>query len=247
MHLVLKALFAATFALAPAAAMAQQQSVDLELVLLADATGSIDEQEIIFQRQGYATAITDPAILDAISQGFDQRIAVIYVEWADSASQDIVVPWTVIDGAASAQSFAEALLAAPRRALGRNAIGQALAFAKDQIDTNAIRSFRQIIDFSADSANNWNGISIAAGRAYALQDGATINGLAVLCRSCPSGRPVIYDLEAAFQSQIIGGPGAFVVTADNDKSFAQAVRNKLLLEIANRSPDNLPTLLANTP
>ncbi len=245
MHALLAGIIAVLFILSgysPAAA--QQQSVDLQLVLLADATGSIDEREIVFQRQGYATAITDPAILDAISQGFDQRIAVTYIEWADAASQDIVVPWTVVDGAATVKQFADALLAAPRRAFGRNAIGQALAFAKDQLDTSPFRGFRQVIDFSADSANNWNGMSIAAGRAFALQDGATINGLAVLCRSCPSGRPVTYDLEAAFKSQIIGGPGAFVVTADSDESFAKAVRNKLLLEIAGRPVNDLPALLA---
>ncbi len=247
MHPIASGIIAVLFALSGTSpAIAQQQSVDLQLVLLADATGSIDQREIAFQRQGYATAITDPVILDAISQGFDQRIAVTYIEWADATSQDIVVPWTVVDGAAAAKQFADALLAAPRRAFGRNAIGQALAFAKDQLDTSPFRGFRQIIDFSADSANNWNGMSIAAGRAFALQVGVTINGLAVLCRSCPSGRPITYDLEAAFRSDIIGGPGAFVVTADSDESFAQAVRNKLLLEIANRPPDELPTLLASS-
>ena len=225
--------------------VAAQQTVDLELVLLADATGSIDADEIAFQRQGYAAAITDPDVLAAITGGFDGRIAVTYIEWANFSSQDIVVPWTVIDGADSAKAFTETLVAAPRRAFGRNAIGSALAFAKDQLDTNDFRGFRNVIDFSADSANNFNGLPIAAGRAYALQNDTTINGLAVLCRTCPSGQPATYDLAEAFRQTIIGGPGAFVVTAENDANFATAVRNKLLLEIADQSPDALPNLLAS--
>ena len=63
--------------------------------------------------------------------------------------------------------------------------------------------------------------------------GIVINGLAILCRSggC-GGRPVSYDLEAAFASRIIVGPGSFVVTVDGETSFADAVRRKLVLEIA---------------
>ena len=72
------------------------QSVDLELVLLADASGSIDDAEIRFQRQGYASAITHPQVLAAIASGYRQRISVTYVEWGDVDSQEVVVPWTDI-------------------------------------------------------------------------------------------------------------------------------------------------------
>ncbi len=212
------------------AAMADER-VDLELVLLADASGSIDDAEIRFQRQGYAAAITDPQILAAIAQGFDQRIAVTYVEWGSVASQEVVVPWTIIDGQESASAFATALLETPRRAFGRNAIGNAIAIAQALIETNAIDGHRRVIDISADSANNWGGLPIPGARAMALEADIVINGLAILCRNC-SGRPVSYDLEQAFADRIIGGPGSFVVTADNNQSFAEAVRKKLLLEIA---------------
>ena len=84
------------------------QTVDLELVLLADASRSIDNAEIQFQRQGYASAITHPEVLGAIAQGFEQRIAVTYVEWGDASSQEVVVPWTVVDGRESAAAFAAA-------------------------------------------------------------------------------------------------------------------------------------------
>jgi hypothetical protein len=212
----------------PAAAA---ERVDLELVLLADASGSIDDAEIHFQRQGYAAAITHPAVLDAIAQGYDQRIALTYVEWGAVGSQEVVVPWTIVDGPESAAGFAQALLETPRRAFGRNAIGEAIAVAQGLIESNQISGTRKVIDLSADSANNWGGLPIAAARAQALAADIVINGLAILCRHC-SGRPNTYDLEAAFAETIIGGPGSFVVTADEDLSFAEAVRKKLILEIA---------------
>ncbi len=207
-----------------------QTPVSLELVLMADATGSIDNDEIRFQREGYATAITDPAVIDAIIHSGHGKIALTYVEWADFLSQDIVVPWMVIDGAESAKAFAEALLVPPRRAYGRNAIGAALLAGKQLIETNEYKGVRSVIDLSADSANNWNGPGILEARAEVVAAGITINGLAVLCRSC-SGQPISYDLETAFRERIIGGPGAFVVTAENSQNFAAAVRRKLILEI----------------
>ena len=209
--------------------------VDVELVLLADASGSIDDGEIRFQRQGYATAITDPEVLAAISSGYDQRIAVTYVEWGDETSQEVVVPWTIVDGAESAAAFAQALLETPRLAFGLNAIGSAIAVAHGLIETNEINGTRKVIDLSADSANNWNGIPIGEARAAALAADIVINGLAILCRTC-SGRPISYDLEAAFAELIIGGLASFVITADGADRFAEAVRRKLLLEIAG-TPD----------
>jgi hypothetical protein len=220
-------------ALGTEAAAAEQ--VDLELVLLADASGSIDDGEIRFQRQGYAAAITHPDVLDAIFQGYEQRIAVTYVEWGGISSQEVVVPWTVVDDKDSAAAFAEALLEPPRRAFGRNAIGEAIAVAHALIETNAFEGYRKVIDLSADSANNWGGIPIPEARAAALSAAIVINGLAVACRTC-SGRPNAYDLEAAFAERIIGGPASFVLTADGDNQFAEAVRRKLLLEIAGVPP-----------
>jgi Protein of unknown function (DUF1194) len=210
---------------------AAAEPVDLELVLLADASGSIDDAEIRFQRQGYASAITHPEILSAIAQGYEQRIAITYVEWGTTVSQEVVVPWTIIDGPESAATFAQALLETPRKAFGSNAIGNAIAVGQSLIESNDIEGYRRVIDISADSANSWGGIPIAEARAAALAADIVINGLAILCRGC-SGRPNSYDLEAAFADRIIGGPASFVVTADGNDRFAEAVRRKLLLEIA---------------
>lgn len=215
---------------------AVSEELDLELVLLADATGSIDDEEIRFQRKGYADAITDPSVLNAIASNIYGKIVVTYVEWADMHSQDVVVDWTVIDGPESAQHFATELMAAPRRAYGRNAIGAALLKGKELIDDNAFAGLRRVIDLSADSANNWNGPTIPEARNIVISSGIVINGLAVLCRHC-SGRPIAYDLEKRFYESIIGGPAAFVVTADSPATFAEAVRKKLILEIAAKPAD----------
>lgn len=236
----LRCLFLSFFLILPAAALAQEE-VDLELVLLADATGSIDDDEIFFQREGYAKAITDPAVISAIKNNVIGKTAITYIEWGDFLSQELVVDWTVIDSKEAAGKFANALMQPPRTAYGRNAIGAALLFAKSRLEQNSFDGLRRVIDLSADSANNWNGPPISAARAEVLSAKITINGLAVLCRYC-SGRPVSYDLEAAFQTDIIGGPGAFVITADSPSTFASAVRRKLILEIA--EPIGLRKILA---
>jgi hypothetical protein len=215
--------------LVPAVAVAEQ--MDLELVLAADASGSIDDGEIRLQRQGYAAALTSGDILEAIGVGYLGRIAVTYVEWGDQNSQVTVVPWRVIDGPESARAFADELMAQPRLAFGRNAIGSVIDFAQREIETNAHQGERLVIDVSADSAYSWGGVPLALARDRAIEAGITINGLAVLCRSC-SGRPMGGDLEGEFARRIIGGPASFVVTADGNTSFVEAVRKKLLLEIA---------------
>lgn len=233
----MRRLIAAMAVLLHLAGPAVAEQVDLELVLLADASGSIDEEEIRFQRESYASALAHPEILTAIRVGgYLGRIAVSFVEWGDVFHQDVVVPWTVIDGPESAAAFGEALQSAPRRAFGGNAIGQALSFATSHIERNDLDGERKVIDFSGDSAANFSGMSIAEGRAEALAAGITINGLAIACRHC-SGRPIAYDLEARFEREIIGGPGSFVLSAESREKFAEAVRRKLLLEIAAVQPD----------
>lgn len=236
-RVVLTVLAALLVATAAPAQQRVERDVDLELVLLADASRSIDDTEIAFQRLGYAEAITDPQVLAAIAGGgLLGRIAVAYVEWASAPSQEIVVDWMVVEDAASARAFADRLVNGPPRAtFGGNAIGSALLKGKDMIEANAHEGYRRVIDLSADSMWSGSGPSIPAARAEVLAAGITINGLAVLCRDCQSGRPVGYDLEEAFATGLIGGPGAFVVTADSAQTFTEAVRRKLVLEIAGRT------------
>lgn len=207
------------------------QEVDLELVLLADASGSITQSEIEFQRQGYAAAITHPDVLSAIRGNLTGTIAVTYVEWA--ANQVVVVDWTVIDGPETAEAFAAALLEPPRLATGRNAIGDALLTGKDLIENNRITGLRRVIDFSSDSLGNFSGAGIAEARAEVLAAGITINGLPILDEGEDD------PLADLYLTQLIGGPGSFVLPADGRDGFVTAVRRKLILEIAGEMPGGL--------
>jgi hypothetical protein len=231
---VLTALLTAAVLVLPSLASAQaaREEVDLELVLLADATGSIDAAEIRLQREGYAEAMVHPEVLFAIAHGgATGRIAVTYVEWASAASQHVVVDWMVIEDEASARDFGARIMVPGREARGSNAIGAALIRGLELIEENRFDGWRKVIDFSADSSWNSHGPSIEAAREIVLREGVTINGLAILCTQC-SGRPRAGNLEQEFEERIIGGPGAFVVTADGPENFARAVRRKLILEIA---------------
>jgi hypothetical protein len=100
------------------------------------------------------------------------------------------------------------------------------------IEGNRFDGWRKVIDLSGDSSWNPEGPALATARDAVLGAGIVINGLAILCRQPCSGRPRYENLEAEYADKIVGGPGAFVVTADGQQSFAQAVRRKLILEIA---------------
>ena len=207
------------------------EEVDLELVLAADGSGSIDDEELRLQREGYARAVADPKILRAIGSGFLEKIAIAYVEWGGPVSQHTIVDWTIIDGPVSAAAFGAKLVAAPRAAVSYNSISNAIVYSQNLIETNEYAGLRRIIDVSAD-AGNLGGIPISVARERALAAGITINGLAI---SRPgSTRPFRgITLETHFDRDIIGGPGAFVVTVNETISFADAVIKKLVLEIAN--------------
>ena len=209
---------------------AQQIETDLELVLLADASGSIDADELAFQRQSYATAITDPAVVSAIQNTLYGSIAVTYVEWA--TNQATVVDWTIIADEDSAKAFADALIGPPRQAGGRNAIGSALLYGMAQINDNNINGFRRVIDFSGDSMGNSYGPPITQARDEVIANGITINALPIL-----RGGQIGFDLPTAYEQNIIGGPNAFVIPAESGPEFTEAVKRKLILEIAGATPE----------
>lgn len=228
-------LFIAFFLFLATPGLAQQ--VSLELVLLADSTGSIDTQEINFQRRGYAAGIAHPDVVDAIVFSNTGKIAVTYVEWGGHNSQVVIAPWAIITSQADADNFAATILSETmRRARGRNAIGAALLAGRELIQNNDIQGARRVIDMSSDTANSYNGPSVAAARDLITSEGITINGLPIPCRHCVQGSEASSRLERRYREGIIGGPGAFVVTVENMVDFAAAVRRKLVLEISGQLP-----------
>jgi hypothetical protein len=218
------------------AALAQTAAVDLELVLAADGSGSIDYEELKLQRDGYARAITSPRVIEAIQFGPRGRIAIAYVEWGSPTSQHTIVDWTIIKDRESSERFAAALRTSPRQATGYNSISNAIVYSADLIHGNDIESIRKIIDVSAD-AGNFGGQPLAFVRDTTVASGITINALAIARPGStrPGGGGRGYPtLEDYFANEVIGGPGSFVVVADENTSFADAVFRKLILEIAGR-------------
>jgi len=221
---------------------AAQEPVDLELVLAADGSGSIDDAELRLQREGYANAVRNPRVLELLTGGIHGKSVIAYVEWGSAQSQATIVDWTVIDGPGAAAAFGAALVDAPREAWGYNSISNAIAYSQNLIQTNPYRGLRRIIDISAD-AGNIGGMPLALARGNAVAAGITINGLAI---SRPgSTRPFrAVSLEQEFREQIIGGTGAFVVTVDETISFAEAVLKKMILEVAGIAPPEIAGLPA---
>lgn len=150
----------------------------------------------------------------------------------------------IIDSPQAASAFAAALPDQPR--LGRNAIGASLLEGKRRIEANDIRSLRQVIDFPGDSAASFTGPAIVIAREDVLAAGITINDLPILCDECFSSQGG--DLVKDYRTRIIGSPGAFLVAAETRDQFAEAVRRKLVPEIAGRIPsDQTAALHADHP
>ena len=222
-------------ALAPGGARATDLPVDLELVLAVDVSGSIDEEEAQLQRQGYMAAIVDRDVVAAIRSGVLGRIALTYVEWSNAEMQTTVVGWRMIDGEATAREFIAALSAVPV-ARGRfTSISGAIDYSVPLFENNDFEGTRRVIDISGDGANN-RGRSVTEARDEAVARGITINGLPIV-NDRPNffGRPMPH-LDLYYRDCVIGGPGAMYVIAKDFPDFAEAVRRKLLLEIANLSP-----------
>src|SRR5215471_2520985 len=159
--------------------VARAETVDLELVLAADISDSINDDEFALQRQGYATALSDPKVVDAILSGPHKSIALTYLEWSDAAQQKVVVDWAVIRSAADAKAFADRILSAPRPFQGWTSISAAIDFGARQLKSSGVEAERHVIDLSGDGKNN-SGRPVWMARDRAVADGVTINGLAII-------------------------------------------------------------------
>lgn len=210
--------------------------VDVELVLAVDVSGSIDMEEARLQRDGYIAALLNEKIRSAIRGGPMGRIAAIYIEWAGDTHQQVIVPWTLLDGGPSMDSFASAIGEAPIEMAQWTSISTAIDFSHKQFHENGFEGTRRVIDVSGDGINN-RGRPVEWARDEAVAAGITINGLPILNnRLNPWGGKAPPDLDLYYRDQVIGGPGAFLIPARGFDDFAQAVLTKLLLEISSLSP-----------
>ncbi len=211
------------------------EPVDLELVFAADGSGSIDDDELLLQRQGYAEALLDRRVLDAVTSGRWGKIAVSYIEWGDEASQHTIVDWREIAGPEDARAFGEALLSAPRAAWGYNSISEAIAYSTDKILTNTYEGVRMVIDVSGDGPQI-GGRPIDWARDRAVDAGITINALVVKSRGGGHRGPGNIPLEMHYRLDVIGGLGAFAMVADEETPFADVLLAKIIREIAEARP-----------
>jgi hypothetical protein len=222
--------------------LAQDVEVDLELVLAVDVSRSMDAAEQQLQKEGYIQGLQHPEVLGAIGSGFLGRIAVTYVEWAGPSSQVTIVPWAVIDGEDSAAAFVAEVAAKPVTYLHGTSISGALGYTADLFDGNGFHGTRQVIDVSGDGPNNM-GRPVLEARADVLERGITINGLPIMIHADYFGGYSIRELDIYYEDCVIGGDGAFLVTVENVDRIAEAIRRKLVLEIAGPPPRIIPAQL----
>ena len=225
--------------LAPAPAVAEDVPVDLELILAVDVSGSMDVEEQRLQRAGYVAALTDPQILGAIRSGAYGRVAMAYVEWAGSTAQSLTAPWSLVDDGESAEAFAQRVAAAPLARFRGTSISGALAFSAPLFEGNGYEGMRRVIDVSGDGPNNM-GPPVVPVRDAVLEQGIVINGLPIMLRPSQTGTMDIPALDVYYTDCVIGGPASFVLAVQEPGQLAEAIRQKLVLEIAGLPPRVVP-------
>lgn len=212
-----------------APAQAQSQPVDLELVLAVDCSRSINDEEFALQVEGYAEAFRHPAVLRAIQSGERRAIAVTYVQWAGPFLQNQALGWTLVNDSESAYEFADRFQAAQRAFHGGGtSLSGIIDFSRSLFPKSGFTGRRRVIDISGDGINNSGRLAQSA-RDDAVRDGITVNGLPILTE--------VSALDEYFRQNVVGGEGAFVIAAEDFASFAQAILNKLIREIAEVTED----------
>jgi hypothetical protein len=211
-------------------------SVDVELVIAVDVSYSMDVDELAVQREGYAQAIVSKEFLQALKSLPIGKISVTYFEWAASSDQKIIIPWRVIDGPETADAVADEIMKTPIRRASRTSISGAIYFAMPLFEANPYRGLRRVIDISGDGPNN-NGLPVLGARDIALAKGITINGLPIMVKEPSYSTMDIENLDWYYEDCVIGGPGSFVVPIKDREKFKEAIRTKLLLEVAGRTPE----------
>jgi hypothetical protein len=211
------------------------EEVDLLLVFSSDVSRSIDHPKFLLQRDGYAAAVSSPMVIDAIKSGPNGKIAVSFIEWSGYGAQKVVVDWTVLDSLQSGRRFGDQIVEAPRSFADRTSIAGGIDAAVVQLERANYVAPRRTIDVSGDGTNN-AGRDVRLARDEALAKQITINGLVILSdRSVPWNAEHTNPpggLEKYYRDNVMGGPGSFVMVAEDFQSFGKAIVKKMIAEIA---------------
>ena len=198
-------------------------AVDLALVLALDVSGSVDQTEFALQRDGLVAAIKHRRVVDAITRGPEGKVSVAVVQWAGLNEQSVSVPWSIVSDHASAAHFARKLAQVSRQySDGSTHISGVIRFATQMLTNAPVTAQRRVIDISGDGIDNVR-YSPRGARDAAMRLGITINGLAILNENT--------TLDAYYKANVIGGPDAFVLTAESYRDYATSILLKLLREI----------------
>jgi hypothetical protein len=212
-------------------------SVDIELILATDISYSMDMDELAVQREGYAQALVSKEFLQALKAGPTGKISITYFEWAATSDQKIIIPWRLIDGPETADAVAAEIMRTPVRRASRTSISGAINFAMPLFDEDPYHGLRRVIDISGDGPNN-NGTPVTLSRDAALEKGIVINGLPIMVKEPSFSTMDIENLDWYYEDCVIGGPGSFVVPIKDREKFKEAIRTKLVLEVAGRTPQH---------
>jgi Protein of unknown function (DUF1194) len=211
-------------------------TVDVELILAVDVSYSMDMDELAIQREGYAQAIVSKEFLQALKSGPNGKISITYFEWAASSDQKIIIPWRLIDGPESADAVSAEIMKTPVRRASRTSISGAIYFAMPLFEEDPYHGLRRVIDISGDGPNN-NGAPVTGARDEALSKGIVINGLPIMVKEPSYSTMDIDNLDWYYEDCVTGGPGSFVVPIKDREKFKEAIRTKLLLEVAAKQPE----------
>lgn len=212
-----------------------QEAVDVELVLAVDVSLSMSFEELRIQREGYVAALKHDEVIQAIRDGVQGRIAVTYFEWAGDASQYMVVPWTVIASREDAERVAAMISSGAPNSARRTSISGGLRYAADLLAESGFRSPKRVVDVSGDGPNN-QGEFVNLARDALMAAGIVINGLPLMTHGGMTSAFDVPDLDRYYADCVVGGPGSFVIPVNDWSQFPDAVRRKLVQEIAGPGP-----------
>lgn len=198
--------------------------VDLELALLVDVSGSIDDTEFALQKQGYVNAFKSAAVQNAIEDGTNQAIAVSMMYWSAGSQQDLAIDWTLVT---DASDFADLIDATTRPFNNTTAPGSAINAITPTFDTNLFDAMRQVIDVSGDGIQNAGADTSDARDAALLAGVDAINGITIGDAA---------GLGDWYNANIKGGDDAFVLQASSFMAFEDALKTKLVAEITDTPP-----------
>lgn len=201
--------------------------VDIALVIAIDGSGSISDDEFVFQKQAIASAMRDPEVNNALQAAGIVALSALF--WGDGEFPPQEIGWHVAFNGDDTELFARMVEQTPRAVFGNTDIGSGIWTALNLLSAPEICAARSIINLSGDgretiAPKRRQIASLQSARRRATEMGVTINALTV--------SDEIPDLADYFERSVITGVGSFVMDIRRSGDFATALKRKLIREIS---------------